>query len=253
MKYLNIVMLLSVFFPYIQVIPLDSYTQPYPYIFAVTIIFFRVTQNKSILKVISKDNFIVISAFTLIGLLLFIINCFPYNNAQEYKYLINYIGPTLLTIAILSILESSEELFSTIAKYAVIIWVSVALIQALIYPSFLVSIIGVESSGDAVSNMSESGRGVFGLASEPTHHGFFMIILGATLAIRNSPKWLIYLCVFDALFIAKSSSALLCIIVGLIVLIAVNLGKVLIISSVSIFGVMLFLLIVAWVFWLIIL
>ncbi|APC05346.1 hypothetical protein AOC10_01780 [Polynucleobacter asymbioticus] len=71
--------------------------------------------------------------------------------------------------------------------------------------------------GDSAQDIAVSGRGVMGLAPEPTHHGFHILLLGATLAlldIKNQSFGLVLLCFLESILLAQSSSSLMCLLLA---------------------------------------
>lgn len=88
-----------------------------------------------------------------------------------------------------------------------IAWIAVGSIQAIIDPNFMTGLVG--NYGSDVEVVLESGRGVLSLAPEPTHFGFHMIILATLLALVGGRNALSLICLATAVFIARSSSAVL--------------------------------------------
>lgn len=200
-------LVIAVAFPYVQLVPSNSYTQPYALILGVILFF---TQNGPALFSVRKYDQIALVGIGFIGLVTYVLTCFPYIEEQEYKYLISYLTPVFLTIPLLSYLRKNVSLTVNILKISILVWLFVAVVQKILNPSFLGFMIGQwsESSFDIV----ESGRGVLALAPEPTHHGFHILLLATCLAMLDASKntrRLLVLCIFDAVVLAASSSAVL--------------------------------------------
>lgn len=208
-KLLIVGFLLSMAFPYIQLVRSESYTQPF-YLVLGSIVAFRFwgTANRSLLR---HDRF-ALSWLVWVGLFLFVVTCFPYTEAQEYKYLLNYLAPLVLTVATVAALQRFPKLTRKVLEVSVCVWFAVALMQTTISPSFMSWAIG--SWSDSAEDVVNSGRGVLGLAPEPTHHGFHLLLLGASLALIGGKRWLPLICIFEAILLARSSSAVLVLALG---------------------------------------
>ncbi len=91
------------------------------------------------------------------------------------------------------------------------------MVQSFISPSFMTFLIGNWSN--VAEGVVETGRGVLGLAPEPTHHAFHMLLLGGALMILGRSTKLASLCIADAVLLARSASAVLALLLALIVLV----------------------------------
>ena len=196
--------MLSVTFPFVQLVPLESYTQPYALVLGATILLLR---HRSTFRAMPFRDRWALTGLALLGLVLFLITCFPYTDAQELKYLLNYLAPFLLTPAVLAALRARPRLCYRIIAVSVTIWVFVASVQTLVDPRFMTPLIG--SWSDVAEGVVETGRGVLGLAPEPTHHAFHMLIVGASLMVLRRSAGLATLCIADALLLARSASAVM--------------------------------------------
>lgn len=206
MKCLGIIFVLFLAFPYTQVIPLDSYTQPN--VIVLGLLIFLVT-FKSI-KNIPFQDMIALFGLATIGCIFFLIFCYPYISPQEYKYLLNYLAPLVLTAAAVYMLKKYKNFIVITLQFSICVWFFVSTVQSLFNPAFMTVFLG--SWGESAFDIASSGRGVLGLAPEPTHHAFHILILGACLALLDSSRRstiLVVLCIIEALILAKSSSAVL--------------------------------------------
>jgi len=153
---------------------------------------------------------IALIGLALSGIFIFLITCYPYVNNQEFKYLISYVSPLLLTAPILFYLKKYNIIAVKILRISIFVWLVVAAVQKLINPNFLIFLIG--QWGESALDIVESGRGVIGLAPEPTHHAFHILLLATCLALLDAKKqsgWLLIFCVIDAVVFAASASAIL--------------------------------------------
>jgi len=204
---LGALLLLLTTFPYLQLIPSDSYTQPFALLLGALLF---LMQGWSVLFRLPLTDQIALIGLAVIGIGIFLVTCFPYESHQEYKYLITYLSPLLLTIPLLRYLRRQPTDALRLLRLSILSWIVIAAIQKLIDPTFLGFLIGQWS--ESALDIVQSGRGVLGLAPEPTHHAFHILLLAACLALLESNgrnQWLLVLCIFDAVLLAASASAIL--------------------------------------------
>jgi len=193
-------------FPYFQIIPLQSYTQPYALIFGCVLFVFSFDS----LGKINVLDLISISYLALLGLVLYALTCFPYNDFNEYRYLLVYLVPFVLVPVFFKSMEVMGRYYVIFIQIGLVLWLLVAYIQFSIEPTFATFLLG-KWSGSAIDILN-SGRGVLAFAPEPTHHAFHIISLAAVLVILDeSPlsKLIAVLVLLSVLFLASSSSGLL--------------------------------------------
>jgi hypothetical protein len=200
-------LLLLTTFPYLQLMPSISYTQPNA-LFLGAFLFFL--QGWSVLFRLPLTDQIALIGLVIVGIGTFLFTCFPYINIQQYKYIISYLSPLLLTIPLLRYLRYDSVTALRLLRLSILSWIFIAVIQKFIAPTFLVFLLG-EWGGSAL-DIVQSGRGVLGLAPEPTHHAFHILLLAASLTLLDSNRcnrWLLVLCIVDAVLLAASASAIL--------------------------------------------
>ncbi|MEI6742018.1 MAG: hypothetical protein WCK71_02770 [bacterium] len=211
---LGSVLMLFTAFPYLQLIPSESYTQPFALMLG-TFLFFPA--GLKVFFSLARLDQIALLGFALVGLGIFFATCFPYDNTQEYKYLVSYLTPILLTMPLLRYVKEYQGAAIKIIKFAIFFWIATAVIQKLFDPNFLGFLIGQWS--EAALDIINSGRGVLSLAPEPTHHAFHILLLAACLALLDSSgrsQWILFLCILDAVLLAASSSAILALMISAI-------------------------------------
>lgn len=213
--FVSCLFLFFVFFPYFQIVNSNSYNQPYALIFSILVIIINKEFKSYLLK---KQKILILLSPILISTFLFIINCFPYKNLIEYKYLIVYFSITLITIATVIVALKHLELTRIMTVFAFYAWSLTALIQYFLDPSFLMLHFqaGEEFEVLDANILLDSGRGILGFAPEPTHHGFHMLLIAFTLVLLDEKRWMILWCIIQSLFLAKSSSALLTVVLGIL-------------------------------------
>lgn len=207
----RLLIFLSLFFicfPFIQLIPSDSYNQPY-YIFVAAIVFILCFSSFGFKN---KLPFQIGFIFLLTGFASFLLFCFPYTDVQDYKSLLTYISFYLIPLVTYYLCKHHKEYLISFLKISIITWFVVGFIQAFIYQDFLNFLMGEYSSHSIVAG--QGGRGVIGLAPEPTHYGFHILLLGIGLYSISTNKLFLILSFIQAFVFAKSSSALLAIVLG---------------------------------------
>lgn len=203
-KLLLSVAVITSMFPYTQIIPLGSYTQPYALIFSIAASMYAfpiVLRSAPVL-----DNLAVFGLF-FVGLFSFLISCMPYPDEQDIKSLLMYVSPLFFYAVAFEFARRNFDLFGKIVSYCAIIWIMVGLVQTFIQPSFASQFVGEWSEASEV--VVESGRGVISLAPEPTHYAFHMILLASIIYLLCGQSWLIFACILSAILLARSSSAIL--------------------------------------------
>ena len=212
--------LLFSLFPYTQIIELDSYTQPYALIFAAMA---TVAALPALLKSFPRGDGIALLALAAIGVVMFLLTCMPQPTSQEFKYLLIYVSPALFAFASYALIVEHPKLADRLVSGAALAWIGVGVVQVLVDPGFMTQLVGGFS--DAADVVVESGRGTLGLAPEPTHFGFHMVIMAALLALIGGRNLLAIACLVTAVLIARSSSALLALVLGGIIYMVVYTGK----------------------------
>jgi hypothetical protein len=205
--------LLSVF-PYTKLLPINSITQPYPLIAAIvfTIIFFRHIFKWPI----------IIKSWVLIWLLLCALFAYMFSlvksvDFQSLKWLVSYISPLIFFIAYAYLLKTEKVAVKNALILGIIVWFVVGMTQKIYEPSFLTFLVG-ERSSEASVNLIGTSRGVFGLAHEPTHHAFHVLLMIASLSLIQINRILVVFAAISVLFLAMSSSAVLCIFIAVVFL-----------------------------------
>lgn len=199
-------------FPYTQIIKIDTYTQPYAFIFcslAAAVAFPTLRGNFP-----AKDA-IALIGLTFLGIIGFLVNCMPGPTPQELKYLLIYICPIAFAFAGFGIAVEYPKAADRIITAAALAWMAVGVIQSVVDPTFASQLVG--SYSDVAEAVVDSGRGTLGLAPEPTHFGFHMIILATALVLVGGRNWLSIACLITALIIARSSSAALALALGALI------------------------------------
>lgn len=210
---LTVATILSITFPYVQVLPIGSYTQPYALVLGSVVL--AVTRLSAFSRMRWTDA-VALASLAVVGLGLFIVSCFPYRNVQEYKYLLSYLSPIIIASACFSLMEWDRRLVAFLVAASAVVWFWIALAQTLLNPGFMTGLLGEWAA--AASDIAASGRGVMALAPEPTHHAFHMLLLAGCIVLLGRHRWVLILCVVDVLLLARSASGAL--IIGLAIAIS---------------------------------
>ncbi|HJS11087.1 hypothetical protein [Sphingopyxis sp.] len=212
--------LLFCLFPYTQILDLDSYTQPYAFLLSIIASGAAFARLRAYFP--ARDAIALIAlAFT--GLMGFLISSGTNPTFSELRYLLIYVSPVVFAFASFGIAIEYPRAADRIIVFATLTWMAVGIIQTVIDPSFASQFVGRFSAAAEV--VVESGRGTLGLAPEPTHFGFHMIILAAALVLMGGRNWLSLACLVTALIIARSSSAALALGLGALIYLVIFGGR----------------------------
>lgn len=203
--------LLFFLFPYTKIIQSSSYTQPYGLLLALVIVVLR---PQAITNLPQIDR-LMLSYLAMIGVAMVLLQLPLGLQTRELAYLISYLTPLVTTAAAFWMLRLYPDMVRKLLIAAAVIWFAVSLIQLSISPTFLTSF--VSNDPNLATDILASGRGTIGLAPEPTHSAFHNLLIGASLVMVGGPAWAIGLCIASAFILAKSSSAVLIIGLGLLI------------------------------------
>ncbi len=209
MRLLAAAFLVACLFPYTQFLPIESYTQPYALALAIPLF---ILQGRAVLESIPCGDAVALLGLAFLGTVAFLMDCTPVPDAQEFKYLLIYVSPLVQTVAAFVVITRYRRMTLAILTVAIFVWLAVGLVQTFIDPTFATSMVGEWQ--DAAEVSVESGRGVLGLAPEPTHFGFHMIVLAAVVTVLQGSRPLAWACVIGALLLARSTSAALTLVLG---------------------------------------
>lgn len=201
------IFVLTIAFPYTQVLPVaqNSYTQPFSYGVAILVL----AAGRRPLQYLTARQWTVILSFAALGALLLLLSVGVRPQAQEIKYLLSFVTPLLLVPALARVVEHYPALVRYVLGGAIVTWGVVAFLQAVAFPGLATGLVG--QWGEVAYYLERSGRGVLGFAPEPTHHAFHILLLGATLALLDRTGawwWFVAACVADAVLLAQSASAM---------------------------------------------
>lgn len=191
----------SVFFPYVQIIPLESDTQPYALVLAAVV---ALAARRWLMPLELVPLLIVFLASIGVAAL-------GQPGMQAVRSIANYASLLLIAYAAFLALGTHGRLLSVVLRGVVHVWFVVGLIQTVIYPDFLVFL-----TPRALGTAGSGGRGVVGLSPEPTHYGLFCLLLlvlihlarGRLLTDREV-RWQSMLLAVQIVVFARSSMAVL--------------------------------------------
>lgn len=211
LRWLGGLYLLLLAFPYVEWIPFPSYTQPVPLVLASVLWLpsLYLLRRTPILDVLG------LIGVAIIGCSLFLVLGAGMAEAQPQKYVLSYLSPLWLGIPALLVIRFYPETSLVVLRWSIALWFFVSLVQMSISPTFATFLLG--QWGEYALDIAASGRGAIGLAPEPTHHGFHMLVLCAVMVLLDPTtrgRWWAALGVFDAVVLAGSSSTLMVLVLG---------------------------------------
>ena len=207
--------LLFCLFPYTQVLDIEAYNQPYALVFSAIA---AIVAFPTLRYIFPNKDFALLGFLAAFGILGFLATCFPNPTPQEFKYLLIYVSPVIFAAVAFGIAYEYPVLSDRILVFAACAWIGTGVIQTIISPTFMTQFTG--SFGESAEIVIDSGRGTLGLAPEPTHFGFHMVIIATALALVGGRNILSMACLATALLIAKSSSAVLALGLGSVIFLA---------------------------------
>lgn len=210
MKILVVLFLLTAMFPYTQLLPLDTYTQPYSFLMGGLL--FVMVGWRQVARIPTLDGWALLF-FAGAGLIFFVVDCLPKFNTQEIKYLLMYISPLVFATSFFYVQSTYADLTKRVVELSALCWLLVGLVQVLFDATFATFTVGEWQA--AAQIVVDSGRGVLGLAPEPTHFGFHMVLLAALLYLIGGNRYLVVACLVVSLLLAKSSSVLMALVIGI--------------------------------------
>lgn len=192
-----LIFLLVIFslFPYIQILPLGTDSQPNA--LAVSFCLFPFCCKWKMNK-----NLALLLLLVIISILALALNPITFSTVRS---LINYFSLFFITYVTYFSLKRNNGLQYNLFRVIVYTWFIVGSIQLFAYPTFMSFLI---PRGDSTATL-ESGRGITCLAPEPTFYGIICLFLGmiAYLNFREKPniKVLYYIILIQLLLYSRSS------------------------------------------------
>lgn len=153
---------LSVFFPYLQVIPLPTDTQPYAVLLAIVIYF--AARDRGMPSEIVLLLFVFIFSLPLVAL--------GHFDMGAIRSIAGYASLFFIPAATYIVLKYRGGLPERVVAWTVYVWFAVGSVQTFIWADFLT---GLSGRGEGLDGFG--GRGVVGLSPEPTHYAVFSIFL----------------------------------------------------------------------------
>jgi hypothetical protein len=205
--------LLAVFFPYVQLVPLGTDTQPYALLLAVLV--FLTVRNRAMPGEIVLLG--IVFAFSLLVML---------GEGIEFlalRSVSNYASLFFISFASYALLKVRGGFPAPVLKFVVLVWFVVGAVQTFVYSEFLVDLV---NRGERTAGVG--GRGVVGISPEPTHYAMFCLFLLLLVVLHRrrlgfgDRTMLITLLVVQVVFFAKSATGVLCLAILLFYYLAVN-------------------------------
>ena len=208
-------------FPYTQILEIEAYNQPYALLFCTA---GAVMSFDQLARDFPRRDLLLLFFLAALGIVFFLFTCMPDPNAIELKSLLSYLSAPIFCMAGFALARSAPALATQITVWSAFTWFFVGAVQTFVSPTFATQFVGQWE--DAAAVVVESGRGVLGLAPEPTPFGFHMLVVGTALIILRDRLLVPGLCVLAAILFARSSSAVLAILLGTVLYLAIHGGRV---------------------------
>lgn len=192
-KIIEVIFYISIFFPYLTFFTKKIDTSPYALLIATLFII-------SIKKLKLTKEFIVLFLLFISSIFIFFIGN---KDLISIRIIVGYYSIFIVSYAVYYVYKLNKfminkELFYLFTK----IWFFVGLVQTILYPEFMTFLIDRSTSG--------GGRGVTGLAPEPTYYGTVAIFLFFVSYItKYKLKETIILTLIMIVFFSKSTTSVL--------------------------------------------
>ena len=181
-----------VFFPFIEIWPIDSDTQPYALLLSMVISSFFFFSTKRIPRI-----FIFFAAIFFSGIFIALFSTYNLNTVRRIW---NYASLLFIPLATFYILQMNNGLNRSFIKFTIIVWTLVGLVQTVFAPNFLAF---------AISNSrTKYDRGVFSLATEPTYYAIVCLFLFFIVMLffqKQDKKIYGFVLILQIVLFAKSS------------------------------------------------
>ena len=212
-KLITVFFYISVFFPFIQILPGDSDTQPQALILAILISLMGLLVLNQIPKI-----FIYLAVLFGVAILISIFSDF---NSFVIRRIANYASLLFIPLATFYVLKINHGFNRLFLKITIFIWFLTGFIQTYFKPNFLNFILS--------NTRTQFDRGVYSLAAEPTFYAIvclFLFYLVMLLFNVRDKKVYGFLLLIQIVFLAKSSLVVLFLFFMLFVYSLLNIKKV---------------------------
>lgn len=203
-------------FPFTTIVDFGTYTQPYALLMGMILLPFMFNTQ------IDLTSGIAFYWLLFYGTILYFWAIIDESPIGPLKYLVAHITPLFISFPAFYLARFHLVFFRKLVLFSSLLWVTTAIIQITIDPSFMTFLVGSWSSAGEV--VVASGRGVLSLAPEPTTFGFHLIILGALSYLLSGNGRVSALIILGSLLLAISSSSLLVLIMAFSIGIACNIS-----------------------------
>lgn len=208
MKFLIYLFYFFCFFPYIQILPFNTDSQPNALIVAVILFFLQKGEWK-----MNKPLFLLL--LTLLFYFIILLINYPIT-PLGIRLMGGYISLFLIPYITYTSLKLTNGLPYLFFVFAVSFWLFVAIVQLLVDFSFFQFLLYREPH----ATFTESGRGVNSLAPEPTFYGIICMFLAIInqLCFRNGKYYrhILLVCIIQIFIISRSSTCIFVIIISLL-------------------------------------
>lgn len=191
-----------VFFPYVTFVKTQTDLQMYCLVISFLCVIYYFVQSRLFIN----KKFIWLLAMLTVAILIMLVTGINFN---AFRSLANYCSITFISIATFNIIKKFE-LNEKYCKFFIWVWFIVGLVQITVNRNFLSFLLS--------QGRTTEGRGVFGLANEPSFYGIIMSL--ALLVVLNfkKKKWLYaFLITVQVVFFAQSMMGIIALAIVLII------------------------------------
>lgn len=193
-------LLIFCFFPFLKLLGFETDSQPNALILCLIVILFRK-------EIRFPKEMLVLFFLSLLSIAVIVISKL---NGQSFVSVMGYLSLSIVPFCAVILLKRGGLTY-TFFKNAVYVWGIVAVIQKLIYPSFLTFLLP-RSTGGALN-----GRGVTSLAPEPTYYGTVVALLMVVYLLNfwERDRKIFYILIIQLVVLSVSSTMILVLLASL--------------------------------------
>jgi len=222
MKLLYLGIVTFCLFPYLAILPIETDSQPNALILSCLSLIILLIRN----PISITRDFLYLLIIAIISVVLV---AFSSDSFAALRCSANYVSLFIVTYVCYTFIKQFGIINYNFFKVIVIIWFTVGLIQTLINPTFLLFLQPRNIIAEAFLS-DRGGRGVLGLAPEPTYYGFVclqqLIFAIINYAQCKRIKLYILLIISQLLLFNRSTTALLMMILAFIIYMCINLSSI---------------------------
>lgn len=197
-----------IFFPYIRIVPFDTDIQPYALVVSM-LYYIRYPHFVN-----PKDITLLVIPF-IASVIMFVFTEVTFSAIRSIS---SYASLLFISYSSYYMLKYHDGFPTRFYEISIVIWFIIGLIQIAIDPSFATSLLSRDYS-------MNQGRGVEGLAPEPSFYGLMCIMFLLLNYVHDNKAWISIILILQIVIFAKSAIAILILIIMAFCYLVSNIGN----------------------------